>query len=287
MKVTHIRTCRFHFPAGVWIFSDSLKVQSVRTPRWQSPFFICLDWRFCSLLKLLPPQFVCKLSRHKWGRPHLKTIRPPKVPLTELCYALHTNHQGNFKSRLIFWGDLLLPVRQEVGVPFSTGGSTSGSSSCRKAWIRKSRCMNAPWLVGDLILHPHPFREACLLKQLILGCFGGHVSLQVHHSLIFHAISPIHTQCLTGTERQTCCDGSEPVKREEPIGCFHHWERCTDNSDSGNLNRSVKLICYTHSTSSVTENWDFLNAHSKCSTHTVPGKLQGFNLQDADIQEYI
>lgn len=49
--------------------------------------------------------------------------------------------------------------------------------------------------------YPHPSRGACLLRPLILGCFRGHVSLLVHHSLVFHAISPIHTLRLTGTER--------------------------------------------------------------------------------------
>lgn len=90
MKVTHIHTCRFHFPVGVWTFSDSLIVQSVRIPQWLSPFFIFLDWRLCTLLNLC----VCELSRHKWGRPHLRTARPPKVPLTEKCYALYWNHRG-------------------------------------------------------------------------------------------------------------------------------------------------------------------------------------------------
>lgn len=49
--------------------------------------------------------------------------------------------------------------------------------------------------------YPHLSRGACLLRPLILGCFRGHVSLLVHHSLVFHAISPIHTLRLTGTER--------------------------------------------------------------------------------------
>lgn len=149
MKVTHIHTCRFHFPVGVWTFSDSLIVQSVSIPQWLSPFFIFLDWRLCTLLNLC----VCELSRHKWGRPHLRTARPPKVPLTEKCYALYWNHRGNVKSRPIFWRSLPLPPWQEISVPFSTGGFTSGSSSCRRTWIRKNRCMNAAWLVEVLIIH--------------------------------------------------------------------------------------------------------------------------------------
>lgn len=129
-----------------------------------APFFIFLDWRLCTLLNLC----VCELSRHKWGRPHLRTARPPKVPLTEKCYAVYWNHRGNVKSRPIFWRSLPLP----------------------------------PWQVACGSPHyPHLSRGACLLRPLILGCFRGHVSLLVHHSLVFHAISPIHTLRLTGTER--------------------------------------------------------------------------------------
>lgn len=118
-----------------------------------------------------------------------------------------------------------LPLWQETSVPFSTGGSTSGSRSCRRAWIRKSRWMDALWLVEVLITRPHPSRGARLLRPLILGCFRGRMSLLVHHSLVCHAIShtPAHTrtQCLAGPERQICFDGSELAMREEPIGCFH------------------------------------------------------------------
>lgn len=118
--------------------------------------------------------------------------------------------------------------------------------------VDPGRWMDELWLVEILITRPHPSRNACLFRPLILGCFRGHMSLLVHHSLICHAISPTHpythSQCLTSPKRKICCDGSGLVMREEPIGCFHLFKRCSDNRLSGN--RSVKVFCSTCGVSS-------------------------------------
>lgn len=160
-----------------------------------APFFIFLDWRLCTLLNLC----VCELSRHKWGRPHLRTARPPKVPLTEKCYALYWNHRGNVKSRVIFWRSLPLPPWQEIS-PFFYRWLHIWKLQLQEN-VGPEKQMYEYCVACGSPHYPHLSRGACLLRPLILGCFRGHVSLLVHHSLVFHAISPIHTLRLTGTER--------------------------------------------------------------------------------------
>ncbi len=201
MQVTHIQSCRFHFSVGVWTFSDSLKVQNVRIPQWHFQCFIFL-WTLTgvpavSYISRLPSFHV---NCHATGDADL-TWKPSPTQTTKsaldskMLVPVHKT-SGSIESRVIYFlEESSLRLWQETSVPFSTGGSTSGSSSCRRAWIRKGRWMDALWLVEVLIIRPHPSRGARLLKPLILGCFRGRMSLLVHHSLVCRAIShtPTHT----------------------------------------------------------------------------------------------
>ncbi len=138
-----IHSCHFHFSASVWTFSDLLKVQNVRIPKWRFPCFIFL-WTLTRVpaVSYISPQPQCKLSRHWWCRPHLKKLsqfRPPKTPLTKKNVFLCTqNFKGAWSWEYLFFERSSLHLWQEASVHFSTGGSTSGSSSCRRAWIGKA-----------------------------------------------------------------------------------------------------------------------------------------------------
>lgn len=108
------------------------------------------------LISLASPAIVCKLSRHRWRRPHLKTISISDhqgCPWLKNVVPCTQNIRGSIKSRLIFLsgGVFTMSAAGNQCPFFFTGGSTSGGSSCRRAWIRKGRWMDALWLVEVLI----------------------------------------------------------------------------------------------------------------------------------------
>lgn len=100
MQLTHIHSCRFHFPVGVWTFSDLLKVQNVTISRWHFPCFIFL-WTLTGVPAVSYISRLPSVDCHTTLAPsspenHLQ-LRPPKVPLTQKCCSLIHKTSGEYE----------------------------------------------------------------------------------------------------------------------------------------------------------------------------------------------
>lgn len=148
MQVTHIHSCRLYFSVGVWTFSDSLKVQNVRIPQWHFPHFIFL-W---TLTGVPAVSYIFRLPSHSVNchatSDAVLTWKPSPAQTTKgaleskLLFPVHkTSGEYQVESHSLRWIFFASVAGNQS--PLSTGGSTSGSSSCRKAWIRKGRWMDA------------------------------------------------------------------------------------------------------------------------------------------------
>lgn len=161
-----------------------------------------------------PETPLCKPSRHRARPPSPENhsrLRPPKAPFPRKdVFPCTQIIRGASSQELIFRRDHICICS---GIPKSHFSLTSGD-------LHGQIDGRAGWWKSSLPIHILPER-VCLLRQLILRCFRGHVSLLVHHFLVSH-VTFTHTH--TPVENNVCRDGlvvMELAMRDEPKGGFH------------------------------------------------------------------